>query len=61
VCRTRDKGTASRRWPVARIRGALHLAANAPGAGSAISVCTPIAIGRPPKVIAPTSSAIISA
>ena len=34
---------------------------NRASAGVAISVCTPIAIGTPPQVMAPSSSAIISA
>ena len=34
---------------------------NRASAGVAMSVCTPIAIGTPPHVIAPSSSAIISA
>jgi len=34
---------------------------NRASAGVAMSVCTPIAIGTPPHLIAPSSSAIISA
>ena len=34
---------------------------NRASAGVAISVCTPIAIGTPPQLMAPSSSAIISA
>ena len=34
---------------------------NRASAGVAMSVCTPIAIGTPPQVMAPSSSAIISA
>ena len=54
------QATASPAIAGSEIRGAL-IRPEPRQRGVAMSVCTPIAIGTPPQVIAPSSSAIISA